>query len=75
MSLYDRIDHDVSSKAGEKVEFFFLYALCFAAMLIPAAIRRFGHRIPGEDTGSGRSLFRDARTMAANCAATSFMGM
>ena len=75
MSLYERVDRDVSSKPRETFEFLLVYAVCFAAMLIPAAIRRLGRWIDGDRTGSGRSIFGDAKTMASNCAAASFMGM
>jgi len=71
MSLYERIDRDVSSKPKETFEHHLIYAVCFASVLIPAAIRR----LKGDKTGSGRSILGEARTMASNCAATSFMGM
>ena len=74
MSLYDRVDRDVSPKSRESFEYFLLYAVCFTAMLIPAAIRRRGG-FAGSKTGSGRSIFGEAKTMASNCAASSFMGM
>ena len=69
MSVYERIDRDVSSRSGETFEFHLVYVVCFAAMLLPAAIRRLGSKAVSE-----RSVFGEARTMAANCAATSFMG-
>ena len=75
MSLYERIDRDSPSRPRETFEFLLIYAICFTAMLLPAAIRRLGRWIDGDKTGSGRSIFGDARTMAANCAASSFMGM
>lgn len=71
MSLYERIDRDVSPNPRETFEFLLVYAACFVAMLLPAAIRRLGK----EKTVPGRSILGDARTMAANCAAASFMGM
>ncbi len=70
MSLYERIDRDASSRPGESFEFHLVYGVCFVAMLLRAAIRRLGSK-----TDSGRSIFGEAKTMAANCAATSFMGM
>jgi hypothetical protein len=70
MSLYERIDRDVTSRTGETFEFHLVYVVCFMAMLLTAAIRRIGNK-----TDSGRSLFGEAKTVAANCAATSFMGM
>jgi len=75
MSLYERIDRDGTSRPRETFEFLLMYAICFTAMLLPAAIRRLGRWIDGDKTGSGRSIFGDARTMAAICAASSFMGM
>jgi hypothetical protein len=75
MSLYERIDRDVSSKPRETFEFLLVYAVCFVAMLLSAAIRRLGRRIDGDKTASERSLFGETRTMATNCAASSFMGM
>ena len=70
MSLYERVDRDVSPRGRDTFEFVLLYAVCFAAMLLPAAYRRLNDK-----TGSGRSIFGEARTMATNCAASSFMGM
>lgn len=75
MSLYERIDRDVSTKHRETLEFFLVYAVCFVAMLVLATIRRLGSLIHGGKTESGRSIFGEARTMAGSCAATSFMGM
>jgi hypothetical protein len=75
MSLYERVDRDVSPKPREKFEFLLVYVVCFVAMLLPMAIRRLGRRTEGDGEGSGRSVFGEARTMAANCAASSFMGM
>ena len=75
MSLYERVDRDVSTKSGATVEFLVVYAVCFLAMLIPAAIRWLGRQIYGDKTAARRSIFAEARAMAANCATTSFMGM
>ena len=72
MSLYERIDRDASMRSGETFEHHLIYAACFAAVLLPATIRWLGHR-RGE--GTGRSILGEARTMASNCATTSFMGM
>jgi hypothetical protein len=72
MSLYERIDRDASLKSGETFEHHLIYAVCFAAVLLPATIRWLGRR-RGE--GKGRSILGEARTMASNCATTSFMGM
>jgi hypothetical protein len=74
MSLYERIDRDVSPRPRETFEFLLVYVVCFVAMLFPAAIRRLS-RWSGDDAGSGRSIFGEAKTMASNCAAASFMGM
>jgi hypothetical protein len=70
MSLYERIDHDVSSRPGDTFEFHLVYVVCFVAMLLPAAMRRLVNK-----TNSGRSIFGEAKTLASNCAASSFMGM
>jgi len=75
MSLYERIDRDVSLKPRETFEHHLIYAVCFASVLIPAAIRRLSRGRDSDETGSGRSILGEARTMASNCAATSFMGM
>ena len=75
MSLYERIDRDASPKSGETFEFLLVYVVCFVAMLVPAAIRRLGRWTEAERARSERSIFGEARTMAANCAAASFMGM
>lgn len=75
MSLYERVDRDVSSKHRETLEFFLVYAVCFVAMLVVATVRRLGSAMHGGRTKTARSIFGEARTMAGNCAATSFMGM
>jgi hypothetical protein len=75
MSLYERVDRDASSKPREAFEFLLVYVVCFVAMLLPAAIRRFSCWIDGDKTESERSIFGETKTMAANCAASSFMGM
>lgn len=74
MSLYERIDRDETSKPRERIEFLLVYSVCFAVMLIPAAIRRFGGRASGE-AASLQSIFGETRAMAANCATAAFMGM
>lgn len=73
MSLYERIDRDVSTRPGDTFEHHVIYAVCFAAVLLPATIRWLFRRNDG--TGRGRSILGEARTMASNCATTSFMGM
>jgi hypothetical protein len=75
MSLYARVDRDVSSKSRETFEFVLVYAVCFVALLLPAMIRRLSRRIGGDKMSAGRSIFGEARAMAGNCAAASFMGM
>ena len=70
MSLYERVDRDVSPRPRESFEFLLVYIVCFVAALLPTAIRRLGNKV-----GSGRSIFEEARTMASNCAASSFMGL
>jgi hypothetical protein len=75
MSLYERVDREVSPKARETFEFLLVYAVCFVAMLLPAVFRRLSRWNDGDKTGSRRSVFGEARTMATNCAATAFMGM
>jgi hypothetical protein len=75
MSLYERVDRDVASRPKETFEFLLVFVVCFVAMLLPATIRRFSHRINGEGTASGHSIAGEAKAMAMNCAASSFMGM
>ena len=70
MSLYERIDRDATSRPKETFEFLLVYAVCFIVMLIPAAVRRLSSRAE-----TARSILDETRTMAANCAASSFMGM
>jgi hypothetical protein len=70
MSLYERVDRAVSSRPGESFEFLLVYIVCFVATLLPAVFRRLGNK-----AGAGRSIFGEARTIASNCAASSFMGM
>jgi hypothetical protein len=74
MSLYERVDRDETSKPRERVEFLLVYTVCFAVMLIPAAIRRLAASASGE-AASLQSIFGETRAMAANCAAAAFMGM
>jgi hypothetical protein len=74
MSLYERIDRDVSARPGETFQHHLIYAVCFAAVLLPATMRWLGRR-RGDAKGRGRSILGEARTMASNCATTSFMGM
>jgi hypothetical protein len=75
MSLYGRIDRDVSSRPKETFEFLLVFTVCFVAMLFPAAIRWFSHRINGDETAARRSILGEAKAMAMNCAASAFMGM
>ncbi len=74
MSLYERIDRDVAMRSGETFEHHLIYAVCFAAVLLPATVRWLG-RHGGDATGRRHSILGEARTMASNCATTSFMGM
>jgi hypothetical protein len=73
MSLYERIDSEIPSKPKETFEFFLVYGVCFVAMLLPVAIRRLGRST--DKAAPGQSILGEARTMASNCAASSFMGM
>jgi hypothetical protein len=75
MSLYERVDRELLSRSGETLEYRLLFAVCFALLLIPAALRRLGLWITGGQSGPPRSILRETRTIAANCAASSFMGM
>jgi hypothetical protein len=75
MSIYERVDRELSSRSGETLEYRLLFAVCFAVLLIPAALRRLGFSITGGKAGSARSILRETRANAANCAAASFMGM
>ena len=75
MSLYERVDRDASPRTRETFEFLLVYIVCFVAMLLPATIRRLSRWSEDGTAGSGRSIFGEARNMAANCAAASFMGM
>ena len=75
MSLYERADRELSSRSGETLEYRLLFTVCFALLLISAALRRPGFWIVGSRTGTPRSILREARANAANCAAASFMGM
>jgi hypothetical protein len=75
MSLYGRVDRELSPRPGETLEYRLLFVVCFALLLISAAFRRPGHWIIGGKTGTPRSILSEARANAANCAAASFMGM
>ena len=70
MSLYGQIDHDATSKPRERLEFIVIYSICWIVLLVPIAIRRlFMTR------SRGQSIVDETRSMAANCATSSFMGM
>jgi hypothetical protein len=71
MSLIDR---DATSRPRERIEYFLVYAVCFVVMLIPASLRRLLPR-PDNAAASPQSIFGETRAIAANCAATAFMGM
>lgn len=73
MSLYERIDRE-SSKPRERVEFFLVYSICFVVLLISTTVRRL-LRLANHRTASIGSIFEETRSMAAACAASSFMGM
>jgi hypothetical protein len=75
MSLHERIDRDVSPRPKQSFEFLLIYAVCFAAMLSTATVRRLAHSVDGDKTHFHRSILGEARTMASNCAAASFMGL
>lgn len=70
MSLYGHVDRDAASKPRERFEFLLVYSICWVVLLIPTAMRRL--LITG---GGVRSIIDETRSMAANCAASSFMGM
>ena len=70
MSLYGQIDRDASSKPGERVEFLVIYSICLVVLLIPMTARRLF------TAGDGaHSIIEETRSMAANWATSSFMGM
>jgi hypothetical protein len=75
MSLYEQIDREPTSTSIRTLEYCLIYALCFTLLLISAVIRRLGLLASGAKNGSGRSILGEARTSAANCAASSFMGL
>ena len=75
MSLYERVDRELSSRAGDSLEYRLLFVVCFALLLVPTVLRRLGFWLTGARTGAVRSILREARANAANCAAASFMGM
>jgi hypothetical protein len=72
MSLYERVDRE---RSGETLEYRLLFTVCFALLLIPAALRRLVLWVSGGQSGPARSILRETRAIAANCAASSFMGM
>ncbi len=70
MSLYGQIDRDATSKPTERFEFFAIYSICWIALLIPVATRRLFATAVG-----AHSILEETRSMATNCATSSFMGM
>jgi hypothetical protein len=74
MSLYERIDPHAGPRKRGIPEYRLLYAICFALLLIPVALRRLNPR--GEDSPELKtSIIAEASAMASICAASSFAGM
>ena len=73
MSLYERFDRTASSKPKESVEFFLVYSICFVFLLISTTVRRLLGL--GRHRAASGSIFEETRSVAAACAASSFMGM
>lgn len=74
MSLYEGTHHSAASGSKAGLEYLLVYGACFAAYLVPVAIRRMNaHR----DTAKQHrhSILGETSALAANCASSSFVGL
>ncbi len=74
MSLYEGIHRNTDPGAKAGFEYLLVYSICFALYLIPVALRHIGGKRQGTRVPR-RSIVGETSTRAANCAATSLMGI
>jgi hypothetical protein len=70
MSLYEGTTRSAASGSKAGFEYLLVYSACFIAYLIPVAMRRLNGR-----TKHRNSVFGETGALAANCAASSFVGL
>ena len=74
MSLYEGIHRSTDPGAKASFEYLLVYSTCFALYLFPVALRHVGGMKRGGATPP-RSIVGETSARAANCAATSLMGL
>ena len=74
MSLHEGIDRNAVPGSKSGFDYLLVYSVCFMSYLIPVALRRVGARMSGE-TLHRHSVLGETSARAANCAASSFMGL
>jgi hypothetical protein len=74
MSLYEGIHRNTDPGAKASFEYLLVYSICFALYLIPVALRHIRGKRRGALTQPA-SIVGETSTRAANCAATSLMGI
>jgi hypothetical protein len=74
MSLYEGTNRNAASGSKSGLEYFVVYSACFIAFLIPVAVRRLNVRT-GVETKHRNSVLGETSALAANCAASSFVGL
>jgi hypothetical protein len=75
MSLYERMDRHAAPGRRGVPEYRLLYAICFALLLIPVALRRLNPRGADDTPELKTSIIAETSAMASICAASSFAGM
>lgn len=74
MSLYEGVHRNFATGARPGFDYRAVYAACFAAYLIPVAVRHGAALIAGRGHPH-RSVLAETSALAANCAASSFVGL
>ncbi|QAU44364.1 hypothetical protein [Bradyrhizobium guangzhouense] len=74
MSLYEGTHQNAASGSKAGLEYLLVYGACFAAYLLPVAMRR----LNGSSDRAKRhrhSILGETSALAANCASSSFVGL
>jgi hypothetical protein len=74
MSLYEGNHRNAASGSKASFEYLLVYSACFISYLAPVAIRRIGARLV-RGTQPRNSVFGETSALAANYAASSFVGL
>ena len=74
MSLYEGTHQNAASGSKAGLEYLLVYGACFAAYLVPVALRRMNGR---RDSAKQHrhSILNETSLLAANCASSSFVGL